>query len=168
MNNAEIARLDKQIDDAETCTHSIDKHRFKLQKQRNKLIVSAIFESGLLQKLYFQINEHNGKLFLDADDGFDYLPREERNLLGNGVDGGFPHHFTRELSKSVEISVNDGDLSIYFKDNVHVIPFVKKHKLNVLINNVEDKLKTMNEDLAKKRLAIEELEKLRDMFAQKE
>ena len=166
MNNAEIARLDAEIEDAATRSEAIDTLRWELEKQREKLIAEDVLES-MLRKFAFQVNEYNGKLFIEVNNGFDTLARAEKDLLCHGASGA-PYHFTRELSESVEISVSDGDLSIRFSNNENIIPFIKKHKLRVFTDNVEDKLKTMNEDLAKKRLAIEELEKLRDMFAQKE
>ncbi len=139
-----IDALTNKIKDLREQATKLDDAENKLRIEREILLAKSITEDSVLLDTNWElevITTGGAKLLFKAS----VIPDVMKALLKLSKDD---FHSRFELSDGIMLRFDDDEISISFKENRQLMPFIKKYGLKVSGNKIADKLAKLKRDVA--------------------
>ncbi len=139
-----IDALTNKIKDLREQATKLDDAENKLRIEREILLAKSITEESVLLDTNWElevITTGGAKLLFKAS----VIPDVMKALLKLSKDD---FHSRFELSDGIMLRFDDDEISISFKENRQLMPFIKKYGLKVSGNKIADKLAKLKRDVA--------------------
>lgn len=136
--NSEIKTLEDEAIDLQT-------KAFSLRQEQENLISKMILEDGLLANSDWEI-------FLDSSNNVSlkYIPAAKPSSSMEFVVSltRTDYHSWFYLEEGIQLSFDDAEISLTFKENKQAVSFIKRYKLNVSGTGIIDRLTRLKRDVA--------------------
>lgn len=134
----QINEIKEQIKILDKQNNELWDAKYKLSQKQHSLSVQFVAEENLLQKTKWNLRSYSDAYYLYAIDEIDQKMEE---LLRSD------YHCGIDLEDGVELRFDDSDCSLHFDSKQILSEFIKKNKLTVVTDDVDDQITELQNKL---------------------
>lgn len=140
-NKDRIKELTELIKIIESEAVGLQAEAFSLRTERELLVAKIILEEGLLinSTWEFFLSDSSAIYLIWKSDGQMDMVTELAKM---------DYHSWFDLSDGIRLQLDSDELTLSFQDSKQVMPFVKKHKINVVGTKITDHLSKLKREVS--------------------